>query len=195
MSDRTGAAGRQKWRQKWAVVPGEMTALYSPFRAFDNHDYDDRLRDRALRPDGVCVPANPDANPAPAAPRQGSRDDGTVLVVEDNFGVAHALAGVIRKAGFDATPCHCGADALEHCRTTAPLAAVLDIHLPDINGLVLAHKLRDRLGHDIPIIIVSGDTSMETIKSLQHVGATYFFSKPVNPHVLVDRLKELVGNT
>jgi DNA-binding response OmpR family regulator len=70
---------------------------------------------------------------------------------------------------------------------------VLDIHLPDINGLVLANKLRDRLGAEIPIIIVSGDTSMETIKSLSHVGATYFFSKPVNPNVLVQRLKELVG--
>jgi DNA-binding response OmpR family regulator len=116
-----------------------------------------------------------------------------VLVVEDNFGVAHALTSVIRKAGFNAVACHTGSDALEHLRVANPQAAVLDIHLPDINGLVLAHKIRDRLGGDIPIIIVSGDTSIETIKSLGHVGATYFFSKPVNPNVLVARLKELVG--
>ena len=145
------------------------------------------------------MPANPDTDPAPAGPRGGvnrcARARGAVLVVEDNFGVANALAGVIRKAGFDATACHCGADALDHCRAAPPLAAVLDIHLPDINGLVLAHKLRDHLGHEIPIIIVSGDTSMETIRSLAHVGANYFFSKPVNPNVLVERLKELVGNT
>ena len=150
-----------------------------------------------MRSDGVCVTSNPNANPGPApepAPAPSSSAAlGGVLVVEDNFGVANALAAVIRKAGFDATACHCGSDALAHCRTATPVAAVLDIHLPDINGLVLAHKLRDHLGHDIPIIIVSGDTSMETIKSLSHVGATYFFSKPVNPNVLVDRLKELVG--
>ena len=138
------------------------------------------------------MPVNPNANPAPAADT--APPLGGVLVVEDNFGVAKALAGVIRKAGFDATACHSGSEALDHCRAATPVAAVLDIHLPDINGLVLAHKLRDRLGDEIPIIIVSGDTSMETIKSLAHVGATYFFSKPVNPNVLVQRLRELVGS-
>jgi DNA-binding response OmpR family regulator len=141
------------------------------------------------------VTANPPANfapttgdmPAPDAPRSG------VLVVEDNFGVANALAGVIRRAGFEATACLTGADALNHLASARPQAAVLDIHLPDINGLVLAHKLRDQLGGDVPIIIVSGDTSIETIKSLRHVGATYFFSKPVSPAILVQRLKELCG--
>ena len=137
------------------------------------------------------MPANPDADPALVAVT--ARPAGGVLVVEDNFGVANALANVIRKAGFAATACHSGSDALEYLRGANPQAAVLDIHLPDINGLVLASKLRDRLGDAVPIIIVSGDTSMETIKSLPHVGATYFFSKPVNPNVLVDRLKELVG--
>jgi DNA-binding response OmpR family regulator len=136
------------------------------------------------------VSGNRNANPAPA--RDAAPPPDGVLVVEDNFGVANALATVIRRAGFAATACHCGLDALEYLRGATPQAAVLDIHLPDINGLVLAHKLRDSLGDAIPIIIVSGDTSMETIKSLPHVGATYFFSKPVNPHVLVDRLKELI---
>ena len=141
--------------------------------------------------------ANPPANPAPApngAPVPPLPTPAEVLVVEDNFGVAHALASVIRKAGFEAVACHTGADALDRLAVAKPRAAVLDIHLPDINGLILAHKIRDRLGGDIPIIIVSGDTSIETIKSLGHVGATYFFSKPVSPSVLVSRLKELLGN-
>ncbi len=138
--------------------------------------------------------ANRNANPAPAAAAADpAPPPGGVLVVEDNVGVANALACVIRKAGFVATPCHCGNEALEYLRSAKPQAAVIDIHLPDVNGLVLAHKLRDRFGDNVPIIIVSGDTSMETIKSLSHAGATYFFSKPVNPNVLVARLKELVG--
>ena len=118
----------------------------------------------------------------------------SVLVVEDNFGVAKALSAVLRGAGYDAVPFHCAADALNHCRgDVTPDAAVVDIHLPDLNGLVLAHKLRERLGPDAPIIVVSGDTSMETIKSLSHVGATYFFSKPVNSKLLVNQLKDLLG--
>ena len=116
-----------------------------------------------------------------------------VLIVDDNFGVAKALASVIDKAGFEAIPCHSGADALAYATSSPPRAIVLDIHLPDINGLVVAHKLREQLGADTPIIIVSGDTSMETISALSQVGATYFFPKPVSANTLVERLKELIG--
>ena len=45
---------------------------------------------------------------------------------------------------------------------------------------------------DLRAISVSGDTSMETLNSLKHVGATYFFSKPLNRHTLVERMKEWV---
>jgi DNA-binding response OmpR family regulator len=124
---------------------------------------------------------------APADPANG------VLVVDDNFGVAKALSAVLRQAGFNATACHCGKEALTFCDGATPAAAVIDIHLPDINGLILAQKMRDRYGPQMPIIIVSGDTSMETIKSLSHVGATYFFSKPINANILVARLKELLA--
>src|SRR5439155_1597812 len=75
----------------------------------------------------------------------------------------------------------------------APCAAVIDIHLPDISGLIVAQKLRSRFGATIPIIVVSGDTSMETIKALSHIGATYFFSKPISAAALVEQLKTLTG--
>jgi DNA-binding response OmpR family regulator len=135
------------------------------------------------------VSASTPAIPAQAALASG----GDILVIDDNFNVAKALASVIGKAGFDATPCHSGADALAYTAGATPRAVVVDIHLPDINGLVLAQKLRERLGAGTPIIVVSGDTSMETINSLSHVGATYFFPKPINSAALVERLRELVG--
>ena len=115
-----------------------------------------------------------------------------VLVVDDQRSVASALSKVIRRAGFDAIPCHCAGDAMAYMdHEQAPSAAVIDIHLPDMNGLILAQKLRTAMGPEAPIIVVSGDTSMETIRSLAHVGATYFFPKPVNSAALLDRLKEL----
>ena len=68
---------------------------------------------------------------------------------------------------------------------------MVDIHLPDISGLVLSSKLRERFGPGRPIIILSGDASMENLRSLSHVGATYFISKPFNSQHLIDRLREL----
>jgi CheY-like chemotaxis protein len=119
----------------------------------------------------------------------------TILVVDDNRMVTKALSSLIREAGYAPFPCHSGADAMTFADgTTTPCAAVVDIHLPDINGLILSQKLRDRFGPQTPIVVVSGDTSMETIKSLPHVGATYFFPKPVNATLLMGRLKELIEN-
>ena len=119
----------------------------------------------------------------------------TILVVDDNRMVTRALSSLIRDAGYAPFACHSGADALAFADgNEQPSAAVVDIHLPDINGLVLSQKLRDRFGPDTPIVVVSGDTSMETIKSLPHVGATYFFPKPVNSNALMQRLKELIEN-
>lgn len=120
----------------------------------------------------------------------------TVLVVDDNHSVNRALGVLLERAGFSAVTYTSGRDALKHAVETPTdtiAAAVLDIHLPDLNGLILAQKLRQRFGPSVPIIVVSGDTSMETLNSLSHVGATYFFSKPINSDSLVQRLKELVG--
>lgn len=118
-----------------------------------------------------------------------------VLVVDDNPHVNKALAILLKQAGFIPIPCHRGADALDYCSRfdTPPCAAVVDIHLPDISGLVLAQKLRARFGPATPIVVVSGDTSMETINSLSHVGATYFFPKPVSGVALVEALKRLTS--
>ena len=120
-----------------------------------------------------------------------------VLVVDDNPHVNKALAVLLNKAGFTPIPCHRGADALAWVKqrngNSPPCAAVIDIHLPDINGLILARQLRDRFGPATPIIVVSGDTSMETINSLSHIGATYFFSKPISAVHLVEQLKKFTG--
>ena len=119
----------------------------------------------------------------------------TILVVDDNRIITRALSTLIRDAGYAPVAFHSGSDALAFADGARPPgAAVVDIHLPDINGLVLSQKLRDRFGPDTPIVVVSGDTSMETIKSLPHVGATYFFPKPVNSNALMQRLKELIEN-
>jgi two-component system CheB/CheR fusion protein len=126
------------------------------------------------------------------------RSDGqqhAVLIVDDSIAVSRALSSLIQRAGWQAVAMNCAEDALAHVSTsgTLPAAAVIDIHLPDMNGLVLSQKLREALGPERPIVLLSGDTSTETIRSLPHVGATYFFSKPVNGRHLIDKLRDLLG--
>jgi len=117
----------------------------------------------------------------------------TILIVDDNQPTAKALAKVLAAAKFNTAVSYRGNDAVEYAQKNPVDAAVVDIHLPDISGLVVTQKLRDSLGPNTPIIILSGDTSMETLNSLPHVGATYFFSKPVNSAHLVARMREWVN--
>ena len=120
-----------------------------------------------------------------------------ILIVDDNQPTARALAALLHGASYETAVAFRGADALERVRAARDeesfAAAIVDIHLPDISGLLVSQKLRELLGPDVPIIILSGDTSMQTLNSLPHVGATYFFSKPVNSGQLLERIKEWVA--
>ena len=111
-----------------------------------------------------------------------------ILIVDDNPPTARALSKLLKK-DYRTTVVHRGGDALEAARTIAFDAAFVDIHLPDLSGLVVSRKLREQLRPGAPIIVLSGDTSMQTLNSLPHVGATYFFSKPVSASLLMERLK------
>ena len=125
---------------------------------------------------------------------QGTSTPPRILIVDDSQPTAQALATLLGGTYATALAFR-GADALNQARDNAPgyfAAAIVDIHLPDISGLVVSQNLREMLGAEFPIIVLSGDTSMTTLNSLSHVGATYFFSKPVNAGQLLERLKQWI---
>ena len=128
-----------------------------------------------------------------AAEPSGPAAQPRILIIDDSLPTAGALAAVLRRAEYDTAVAYRGYEGIERARGGGFAAAVVDIHLPDISGLVVSQKLREILGPATPIIVLSGDTSMTTLNSLPHVGATYFFSKPVNASHLLDRLKEWLG--
>lgn len=125
---------------------------------------------------------------------QGSTDPrvSNILIVDDDPLVGKAMNALLVKAGFRSIACGTGAEALKRAERSID-AAIVDIHLPDINGLELSAQLRRLLGPLAPIVILSGDTSMDTIRALPEAGATYFFSKPVNADMLLEHLKKWMG--
>lgn len=113
-----------------------------------------------------------------------------ILIIDDSQATAGALEHLLRRAHYETAVAYRGQDGIERARAGGFAAAMVDIHLPDLSGLVVSQKLRQILGPDTPIIVFSGDTSMQTLNSLPHVGATYFFSKPINATYLMQRLEE-----
>src|SRR4051812_7856996 len=79
----------------------------------------------------------------------------TVLIVDDHEMVTRALARLFTSAGYKPVTFVNALSALEYVKTDKPDAAIIDIHLPDLSGLVLSQRLRAALGQQTPIIILS----------------------------------------
>jgi FixJ family two-component response regulator len=115
-----------------------------------------------------------------------------LLIVDDSELVARGLQGLFKHAGYQTALFTQGLAAVEFARRQPSAGAIIDIHLPDISGLVLSQRLREILGPVAPIVVVSGDSSMEVLNSLPHVGATSFFRKPVAASSLLDHFRGLL---
>lgn len=123
------------------------------------------------------------------APPRSARE---VLIVDDNEPTARALAELLLREGYEAAAFTKGSDALAYLDVGAPSAAVIDVHLPDMSGLAICRVIRSKLGSDLPIIIFSGDNSIETLNELAAIGAAHFFNKPVRASELLQRLREIL---
>jgi two-component system cell cycle response regulator DivK len=129
--------------------------------------------------------------PPPDAASQGP----AILIVDDSKATARGLGGLFRTGGYRPTTFHEGLAAIAWAREHRPSGAIIDVHLPDISGLILSQQLRELLGPTAPIVVLSGDASMEVLNALPHVGATYFFQKPVNGSMLLKHFHGLLGAT
>lgn len=123
------------------------------------------------------------------APRKPARE---ILIVDDNEPTARALAELLLREGYETAAFTSGIDALAYLDVGAPSAAVIDIHLPDMSGLAICRLIRAKLGSDLPIIIFSGDNSIETLNALATIGVAHFFNKPVRASELLQRLREIM---
>jgi CheY-like chemotaxis protein len=160
----------------------------APLReALHEKDHPDSPRRPVAGPD---LPRHPETDRATAPARP--RERRSVLVVDDNETVTKALRIHLSEAGYEVTALESGLEALKRAQGARFDAAVIDVHLNDINGLVLTQRLRELYGNAVPIIVLSGDTSMETINSLPLVGATYFIPKPVQSAKLIEQLRHWV---
>lgn len=115
-----------------------------------------------------------------------------VMIVDDHTTVTRALSRIIEQNGFSPASFNSAQAALDYAAANTVRAVILDIHMPDMSGLIVSQRLRDILKPDTPIIILSGDASMETLNSLPHVGATHFFSKPIQAAQIVEHLRGLL---
>ena len=116
-----------------------------------------------------------------------------ILVVDDMPAVVRAFARILTRAGYHVDAMDDGAAAVECIRNQRYDAVLSDISMPGIDGLELLRLVRDQ-DTDVPVILVTGDPSVETAIPAVEYGALSYLVKPVSPETLrkkVDRAVQL----
>jgi two-component system KDP operon response regulator KdpE len=110
-----------------------------------------------------------------------------VLVVDDEPQILRALRVVLREAGFEPVDAATADEALDRAAVRPPDAAIVDLLLPDGDGVDVARRLRE--WSDMPIIVLSAvGEEDEKIRALE-AGADDYVTKPFGPRELVARLQ------
>ena len=114
-----------------------------------------------------------------------------VLVVEDDPSVRGALERALRLEGYDATFCGTGSEGLEAVRTHVPDVLVLDLGLPDIDGLEVCRRLRES-GDRTPVLILTAREGVSDRVAGLDAGADDYLVKPFALDELFARLRALM---
>src|SRR3954447_10425751 len=113
-----------------------------------------------------------------------------ILVVEDESSIASFVSLYLRNAGYNVRTASTGAEALSDAAAHTPALIVLDLMLPDIDGIEVCRRLRQN--SDVPILMLTArDEDVDKIIGLE-VGADDYLTKPFNPRELVARIRSIL---
>ena len=125
----------------------------------------------------------------------------TILIAEDDEELLEIIRIRLEGAGFHVVGVANGEEALSLAQTKLPNLIVLDVFLPDMDGLTILKRLKSPLDiasgepsktKDIPVIVITGKAPMiENMTRLE--GAADFYVKPVDLAKLVERITQLIA--
>ena len=116
-----------------------------------------------------------------------------ILIVEDEKDVLELIRYNLNKAGYETETALTGWQALDQAIEFQPDLILLDIMLPEIDGLEVCENLKDNsITKNIPVVMLTAkDTEQDIIEGLK-TGASDYLTKPFSPRVLLARIKDIL---
>ncbi|MEN6451785.1 MAG: response regulator [Thermoguttaceae bacterium] len=134
----------------------------------------------------------PEIQPAPVvAPRQQ-----TVLIIDDDDTLSTVLSHGLKQHGFRTVAAFSGESGIARAKAESPSAILLDLNLPDADGLAICEQLADAPETcSTPIIILSGKNEPGLVRRCRAAGCHYFLRKPHDPSALLVLLRQAISET
>ena len=117
------------------------------------------------------------------------KPNANILVIDDDPAIHRVFSRILQKAGYNVETAETGKEALEKIKVNAYDVALIDVKLPDINGLELLPILKKAAPSMIKIVITGYSLSEERMDAL-NLGADEFLKKPIKPEYLIKIIKE-----
>ena len=117
-----------------------------------------------------------------------------ILLVDDEKDLVETVSFRLDASGYEIIPAYDGKDGFDKARSERPDLIILDLMLPKMDGYKVCRMLKfDEKYKKIPIIMFTARAQDSDIKMGEEVGANAYITKPFDPKVLLDKIKELLG--
>ena len=118
--------------------------------------------------------------------------DVVVYVVDDDESARDSMRLLLMTVGLEATAFESPVDFIERFDPHRPGCVILDLRMPELNGLETLIQLRDR-SKTVPVIFVTGHGDLSTVVRAMKLGAVDFFEKPVSSDLLLESIQHWVA--
>jgi two-component system response regulator HydG len=108
-----------------------------------------------------------------------------ILIIDDDDTLLRIMTRIFQKKGYTVNTAQSGLEALSKLEAKSYAAALIDVKLPDMNGLDLLNRLRTIAPSMIKIILTGYPSDEDRVRALDR-GADYYLAKPVKPEILVE---------
>lgn len=118
-----------------------------------------------------------------------------ILVVEDNEDNLYLIKYILQKSGYKVIEARSGAEGVELAVQEKPDLVIMDVQLPDINGLEATRKIRaSEADGEIPIIALTSYAMVGDRERFLAAGCTGYIEKPINPQTFLVEIEKFLAD-
>ncbi len=118
-----------------------------------------------------------------------------ILVVEDNETNLYLIRFILKKSGYEVIEARDGASGVKSAIKEKPDLIIMDIQLPDIDGLETTKRIRaSEAGSDVPIIALTSYAMTGDREKALDAGCTGYIEKPINPETFMAEIEKYMAS-
>jgi CheY-like chemotaxis protein len=130
---------------------------------------------------------------APARVTAGRKQ--TILIIDDDEVLSDVLSRRLQQQGFNAITADSGQCGLIRAKTDRPSLILLDLRLPDADGITICEQLADDLKTcSIPVIILTGIERPDILRHCRAAGCHFYLRKPYDPNALLILIRQAIAD-